>query len=247
MELSSYPSKNGVVYLEAYQTSKFEESYFKIREKENRILTDLEVIQLPHLLNHPHSKEWRLRQESAERFLSYLFNKELHILEVGCGNGWFSNLLASFGHQLIATDVNVQELEQAARVFKSTNVSWVYTSNLDLLQPVNVDLIVFNASIQYFPSVSNVLNIAKKLLSEKGEIHVIDSPFYKNSIAANKALERTRNYYQFMGYPELCDEYHHHTIKDVLKADWLYTPSFIGKIMGKRNPFPWLRFQKINI
>jgi 2-polyprenyl-3-methyl-5-hydroxy-6-metoxy-1,4-benzoquinol methylase len=248
MELSSYSVQNGVIHLEPYRVSQFEKSYVGIREKEQRILSDIQVSQLPYLSNHVHTKEWELRQESVERFLDYLPNKKLRVLEIGCGNGWFSNLIASRGDfDVIGTDMNLEELEQAARVFASSEVEWVYTTNVSLLSPLLFDVIVINAAVQYFPSIAELLQSLKAILANNGEVHVLDSPIYVGDQEAQKASRRTKEYYKSMGFPELSEQYFHHKSKDVKGADWLYKPSSLGKLLGKKNPFPWLRFKQTGI
>ncbi len=248
MELSNYSVHNGVIYLEPYRASQFEKSYVKVREKEQRILSDSQVLQLPYLSNHVHSKEWELRQESVERFLRYLPHKKLRILEIGCGNGWFSNLIASKGNfDVFGTDVNIKELEQAVRVFACSEVKWVYTTKVELLSPLLFDVIVVNAAVQYFPSIPKLLQSLKTVVAHNGEIHLLDSPIYPSDQEAQKASQRTEEYFGIMGFPELSNQYFHHKNKDVKGADWLYKPSKFGKLLGKKNPFPWLRFKQADI
>src|SRR5215203_4755336 len=75
----------------------FEKLYMQLRKKEQRLYTDEEVRNLPQVIAaHPHFKEWQLRKKSCGRLIEYLDqkNKPLHILEIGCGNGWLSAQLA---------------------------------------------------------------------------------------------------------------------------------------------------------
>ena len=112
--------KNNVIYTTEVSNS-FSNVYIKVRKKEQRILSDIEVVLLPHL----GSKEWRLRKKSTNRFLAYLTSKKTSqkILDIGCGNGWFSNAMAQVSekNKVTGLDINIEELEQAARVFKKEN------------------------------------------------------------------------------------------------------------------------------
>ena len=55
---------------------RFEELYFKVREKEKRIYSDEAVKLLPLVdVNHPHSKEWMIRKSSFEKLSDYLKKK----------------------------------------------------------------------------------------------------------------------------------------------------------------------------
>ncbi|HET6768518.1 MAG TPA: hypothetical protein VFH08_14000, partial [Chitinophagaceae bacterium] len=69
----------------------------QLRKKEQRLYTDGEVRNLPQVpVTHLHFKEWLVRKRSCDRLIKYLDkkNKRLHILEIGCGNGWLSAQLA---------------------------------------------------------------------------------------------------------------------------------------------------------
>src|SRR4030095_8712292 len=83
--------KNGVE-----SANGFTGEYLALRAKERRIYTDEELMALPSISNnHPHAKEWAVRASSARELLGYLRLKGAkQILEVGCGNGWLSDMLS---------------------------------------------------------------------------------------------------------------------------------------------------------
>ena len=103
----------------------FEKSYIALRQKERRVYSDRELLQLPDIDEaHPHFIEWQARKESASRLMRYLSrHMDLKkILEVGCGNGWLSAQLASLENKVVTgMDINVTELAQAERVFGTRN------------------------------------------------------------------------------------------------------------------------------
>src|SRR5688572_18830814 len=75
----------------------FEKLYLQVRKAEQRLYSDDEVKSLPGIFSsHPHIEEWKQRKVSCERIIKYLDKKQkpLKILEIGCGNGWFSAQLA---------------------------------------------------------------------------------------------------------------------------------------------------------
>jgi len=94
--------------------SLFENKYINIRWQENRMYGDEEVFQLPHVnKEHPHYREWLIRMRSCNRLLRYLGKKAkpIHILEVGCGNGWLAHRLSGLeGADVIGADINFTEL-----------------------------------------------------------------------------------------------------------------------------------------
>ena len=107
-------TENGVHYATVPKTD-FEQIYLRLREKEQRIPTDGEVKQLPRVpAGHPHSKEWRLRRMTLRKFQRYAAGKNFEtMLDIGCGNGWFTAQLKPFAKEIVGMDVTRLELETA--------------------------------------------------------------------------------------------------------------------------------------
>src|SRR5687767_5432876 len=75
----------------------FEKTYIGLRQKEGRMYSDEELLQLPVVpKEHPHYREWQIRRRSCNRLIHHLEKKRslLKILEIGCGNGWMAHQLA---------------------------------------------------------------------------------------------------------------------------------------------------------
>jgi len=112
----------------------------------------------------------------------------------------------------------------------------------DILSDRKFDVIVFAASIQYFPSLQAILGLSSERLHPGGEIHIIDTAFYK-PVELTGAKQRTASYYRSLGYPEMANYYFHHSLKelDVFRYQLLYNPwSLQHKIFGSKHPFPWI-------
>lgn len=230
----------------------FEEKYVDMRHREQWLSPDAEVGLLPDVsTQHPHYREWCARKRSGSRLLHYLKKKQapLNILEVGCGNGWLSNLLSSLPYSRVTgIDINTTELMQARRVF-------VYSSNLEfilgdirsgILFDRRFDMVVFAASIQYFPCMQTITQfVLEHLLTHTGEIHILDTPFYKaEEVAA--ARERTAAYYAKLGFPEMTGYYFHHSMDDLQPFHYkiLYQPMAVQhRFTRNRNPFCWIRIK----
>ena len=246
MDFSAFKNHKGVFILSEVDT-KFSEEYLALRKKENRILTDEKVKLLPKFSkDNINYIEWKIRSKTANRFMNYLQhkNQKLDILDIGCGNGWFSNKMSELNNVIVGLDINLQELEQASRVFKNKNLQLVYCdifqNNLQFKNKFNI--ITLNASIQYFPNINALILILESFLKPKGEIHILDSPFYCISEVEN-AKKRTLRYYTKIGYPEMAKFYFHHAKDKVKDFTILYQPkkSILDKILGKRDsPFNWL-------
>ena len=253
MSLKGFTIKNHVYIPERVNPdSCFEKKYIDMRWLEKRMYGDEEVLHLPAISNeHPHYREWRLRQQSCCRLINYLQKKRqpLKILEVGCGNGWLSHQLSRMpGAEVIGADINFTELQQAARVFNTApGLQFIYGDiRSEVFEHMQFDSIVFAASIQYFPSLTEIISNTIKLLKHQGEIHILDSHFY-NPDTSVSAKKRTKEYYNHLGFPEMADHYFHHCLSDLKAFNFkiLYKPFWGGNLFShNNNPFIWVCIKK---
>ncbi len=172
------------------------------------------------------------------------------ILEIGCGNGWLSARLAVAGHHITGLDTGATELAQAARVFSDRTITWVHGDPwAEALTGERFHLILFAASIQYFPHLPKILNRCRELLHPNGEVLIVDSPLYTDADAAHRARERSRAYYASVGVPEMAAHYHHHTLQELAEATSGAVLSRIpprGRLvalLSGRYPFPIVRIR----
>ena len=219
------------------------ELYLCVRRKEGRIYTDDMVARLPEVPpGHPLRAEWQMRAASARRLITYLsgFQKTMTILELGCGNGWLASRMAQVSNtRVVGLERNTLELTQAARVFNGNGcVSWL---EADIFRAPFLDrrfnAIVIASAIQYFPDVTGLIRALVRLLAPEGEIHIIDSPLY-SAETRNKARERTRTYYENLGFPQMADHYHHHLLSSL---DPYHPVTRYVPVAGSGDsPFPWI-------
>ncbi len=228
--------------------SDFETHYINVRNKEKRVLSISEIQHLPYPGSaNAHYEEWKMRQKNIERLLSYLNKKKtfLRILDIGCGNGFMTHLMAGNNNEAVGVDVNLTELKQAAIAFPGNNLKWYYLDIVNEILPEKpFDIITFGASFQYFKNVDRILTVCKKMLSEKGEIHIIDSPFY-SADSKLKAKENSNRYFNKMGVDEMTTYYNHHSFEvfNNYNVEIKYDPnSFLKKLMRRSDsPFPWIK------
>jgi SAM-dependent methyltransferase len=230
----------------------FEESYNQVRSKEGRIYTDETLRMLPDLpVNHRYYGEWTVRKRSSLRLIRYLAskNKSQHIVEIGCGNGWLCHRLSLIsGARVTGQDINLMELQQAARVFGGASNIRFISGDLysEGFAELGADVIVFAASIQYFPSLEKTLQWSLQQLVPGGEIHILDSPFYEPGEVSG-AKKRALDYFGAMGFPEMAQYYFHNTRAALgpFNPRLLYNPRSLGsRILRRKNPFPWYRIIK---
>lgn len=229
----------------------FQSAYTELRRLEGRVFSNAAVRNLPDVgRTHPHFKEWKIRRNSVEKLFHYLEKKnaQLNILEVGCGNGWLSSFIAGIPQSTVTgIDINDNELSQATEVFThKKNLDFQKARLHDLLfRSEKFDIIIFAASIQYFPSLTKTIAISKMLLEKEGEIHILDTHFYQNA-ELNAARQRTYNYFDRAGFPSLKQHYFHHCFDDLPQpgAYKMYDPSgLFARFSRNKNPFPWIRIQ----
>lgn len=230
----------------------FEKQYIDLRMKEKRLYTDDEVRILPGLpVEHPHYQEWQARKISSIKLINFLEakKKSLRILEIGCGNGWLSAQLSMIRQASVTgQDINFTELQQAARVFNGhAKLRFIYGDVFTgVLRNRKFDVIVFAASLQYFPSLNKILAFALDQLNTDGEIHIIDTHFYK-AADLTAAKKRTEDYYRSMGFPNMSGYYFHHSVNELnhFRHRLLFNPSSWGnRILGKQQAFPWVCLKK---
>ncbi|MGC4100709.1 class I SAM-dependent methyltransferase [Ferruginibacter sp.] len=225
--------------------SEFEKLYLHLREEEGRVYTDEEVASLPDINSgHPFYREWRIRKTSARRLVHHLKQKqrELDILEVGCGNGWLSaHLAAAIKGTVTGIDIVDAEIQQAQKVFQQIrNLSFIHGHLNDTVLPdKKFDVIVFAASAPYFASLKKLVADASVHLTLQGEIHLLDAPFYpQQEIAAAK--QRSLEHFTTLGVPQMAAFYFYHSISDIKKFNYrfLYDPvSWASKLSLQNSPF----------
>ena len=249
--------ENHIFYQHSLQRQgKFEEVYQQIRYEEGRVYTDDIVRALPRIpLAHPRSKEWRVRTHTTKRLMRHIHrgceNRQCTILDIGCGNGWLCNHLASMpGTNVLGVDINETELRQAARVFgERDNLSFVYGNILSLKIPLAAfDYIILAATIPYFRDLGSLFSRLRALLRKEGEIHVLDSPIYERD---NVAKIRSLSKMHFSRHNSALGEfYYHHSWEEFnnISYDLAYDPRTLKNrllaLCSLASPFPWLRMSK---
>lgn len=241
---------NGVMYY-SEPGGKFESMYLKLREAEGRVYDDDTVLYLPEVPPcHRHYKEWLVRKRSVKMVLKYISkNKNIkEILELGCGNGWLAaNIAGSTGCNVTGLDVNVTELEQAARVFgDKVNLKFAYGDVFGIDE--KFDMILLPSVTAYFEDLKGLIKKLLGNLNSGGEIHITDSPFFDNKPAAKR---RSLNYFKKMGFEDMAEHYFHHSLSDLIEFNHRieYDPTtFIHKANRAFDkstpPFYWVVVRK---
>lgn len=247
---TDFKQVNGVYYEEISlpPNKAFEDIYIKLRNAEGRLYNDSEVKELPDVpTGHRYYTEWQIRKKSLRMLIDYLNSKPepKTILEMGCGNGWLTNKLSEIKNsEVVGLDINVQELEQAVRVFGEKPA--LLFINADIFKiPWKFDYIMLSGVIAYFNDLKKLLSRLLEKINPGGEIHIIDSPLYKES---SDAKARSKEHFENLGVPEMINCYHHHRFDELKEFNYevLYNPnSFVNRVRRFLNPegtpFYWIK------
>jgi len=206
--------------------------------------------------SHSHFNEWQVRQFSSKKLVTFLSKKNnAVILELGCGNGWLSAMLArSSKAMVVGVDLQKTELKQAVQAFgEQRNLYFMYANILnDVFKEQSIDAIVLAASVQYFEDFEALILKLQSLIKDTGEIHIIDSPFYETQNDVLLAKQRSDRHFTLMGTPEMCDKYFHHSFQQLAHCNYqvFYNPkSIISRVKRKvlkmpHGVFPWICITK---
>lgn len=196
----------------------FTHAYLSVRKKENRVLNDEEVTKLPQFSGHKlREQEWKIRAFSSRFLIQHVkkrFNQNTAVLEIGCGNGWLTNQLANAGFMAFGVDVNLPELEQAARVFTQPKVTFAFADVFEWQPHVKFEVVVLSAVLQYFPSPQKLFKRLFSVNPALKKIYILDTRFYTDT-EKQAAQQRTKRYYAKHNAAEMCNHYHHFTVKDL--------------------------------
>ncbi|MCC7158059.1 MAG: class I SAM-dependent methyltransferase [Ignavibacteria bacterium] len=242
---------NGVIYFSETRSNGFEEIYLSLRKAESRVYDDDTVKHLPEVPPcHRYYYEWLVRKRSMKTLLKYLLKNEYikEILEIGCGNGWLAaNISLKTKRNVTGLDVNITELEQAARLFGNReNLTFAY-GDVYMLDK-KYDIIILPSVIAYFEDLQGLIKKLLGNLNANGEIHIIDSPFFDDKLSAK---EKTFKYFKEMGFEEMAGQYFHHSLNDLkgFNQEVKYDPTtFIHKANRAFDrstpPFYWVVLRK---
>ncbi len=95
----------------------------------------------------------------------------LDILDLGCGDGYLSYLMAKAGHRVTAVDISKARLDKFAEVAMKYNISQINSSFEDLKIPKeSFDCVICIEVLEHLGNPQNALKIIRHVLRPKGKI-----------------------------------------------------------------------------
>lgn len=153
------------------------------RARDNRQWSDVEVQEFPAVFFYNlHQEEWRQNEVLSQKVLKYLSfesTNNQHILDVGSGTGWFSNLLVrQTNAKVTGLDLMDDQVQQAKKNFSHERLSYrtgdFFTSRL---RKNSFDHLIFLHSLPWLGSMDQVVKRANSLLKSGGTIHIMGTSF----------------------------------------------------------------------
>ncbi len=244
------------VWMSDYKPSEFESLYTAVRNAEGWNYEGDRLRRLPDTdKSDPLHHFWNSRRRSTRYLLAYLRANpsQKRILDMGCGNGWQTHMLAAqFPDTLfLGVDIVMAELNKAAATFQLPNLYWMYADpTVALFLPNSFNTILMSASAQYISGFESWVRLLLSYLDDGGTIIITDTPFYSEA-GYIKAKERTAAYYSRLQFPEMQAYYHHRRYSelDAFNCDCTYVPRLYNRLLlritGKPvMPFPILVIKK---
>ena len=153
------------------QLHHFLNCFTDFREQRNERIKDITLYQnLPFSI---HDNSWKSKRKDLKIIENILKNrKNLHILDYGGWNGWLSNYFAQKGHQVVTTDIFIDEYDglKAMKYYKNKFIA-IQLLPTDIWRiEATFDVIIFNRNWAYLENKEEILNHAKRLLKEDGII-----------------------------------------------------------------------------
>jgi SAM-dependent methyltransferase len=101
------------------------------------------------------------------------------ICDLGCGNGYLANQLASFGYDVVGIDASASGIEQAKRSVPNVSFirSFIDKDVRDRNGLAQVDLVISSDVVEHLYRPSDLLEAAASLLKENGRV-VITTPYH---------------------------------------------------------------------
>ena len=165
--------------------ARFIRDYETVRRSEGRGSADASYYRA---LPYHSSADWKIRARSFEVFMKTLKVSQrplgsLNILDLGAGNGWLSNRLASRGHNVAALDLTVNDFDGLGcyRFYDTKFLPVRAEFNYLPFPDKSMDVVLFNASLHYSTDYKRTLTEALRALDRAGLLVILDSPVYHNS------------------------------------------------------------------
>jgi ubiquinone/menaquinone biosynthesis C-methylase UbiE len=151
-------------------------------------------------------KTKRFKNELLRYFqiLTYIPKNVKKILDLGCGTGFMSCLLAKEGFDITAVDVSSERLSLFHQKAKELNIN-VKNLNFFEFNEMDYDLVICQEVIEHLPDYSKLIDKIYFFL-KTGGYAIITTPYKENLEAKTKKCDVCGQYYHTSGHLHSFDE-----------------------------------------
>jgi len=151
--------------------------------------------------------------------------KDKNVLDIASGEGYGSNILAQYAHQVIGIDISKEAVEHATNQYRSTNLQFLEGNAIAIpLQSHSIDVIVSFETIEHHDKHHEMMNEIKRILKTDG-ILIISSPdkYYYSELPHYKNEFHIKELY----YQEFKDLIHAYFTKTIFYSQRTFVGSMI--------------------
>lgn len=119
--------------------------------------------------SHSYDISARLQRYSGKQLMPWLPDqKDLQVVDLGCGTGFFTEILADHYHHVLGVDIS-QQMLLFSKQKRNSNINWLVADAYNLpLKDNSVDLIYSNLMIQWCLPFSSVIDEILRVLKPGG-------------------------------------------------------------------------------
>jgi len=185
--------------------TEFANAYAAHRASEGRGRSTDELLLLPYVDTGPFADQWRVRARTYDAFVRRILRplvsslgRAPRLLDVGAGCGWLARRAALAGCESIALDIRADTVDGlgAARAYADDHAApfgrVIATFDALPMKSATADVVVFNASLHYSTDLARTLGEARRVLQAGGRIALLDSPFYRTTVAGEAMASEKR-------------------------------------------------------
>lgn len=215
----TFPTKNGVYQLLTpdyrVKLEQFLSAFEDFRKGYIKKMSRVDLKKLPYINEvHNDRRQWKAKRMDLDLIKQLLLGKNsCKVLELGAWNGWLSNRLVGMGHNLVAVDLFIHELDGLGAK-KHYEREWT-ALQLDLNElsiiKEGYDFIIVNRSLAYFSDIDKTLSNLKAKLNPGGILLItginyrIDytrliENYEKTEKVFNEKYETTYTFFSSKGY-----------------------------------------------
>jgi SAM-dependent methyltransferase len=144
---------------------------------------------------------WPVRRQSFKALLAWLetvqspAGQPLRVVDMGAGFGWLTGRLAARGYEIVALDLSAGDafglgaMRETVAAFPEPPTLVQGDIDRPPLQPGQVDLLIYSASLHYAVDLQNCLQVAANTLRPGGALIFMDTPILTGDFTAMPPVE----------------------------------------------------------